>query len=92
MRTQRGREGRVRGETRYNDEDVPVYHTCVHVKHRSVLRAGSGLLDMSTSTSSNSDQRRAAKEAVDVSVLRDIARNSLVHALNSVSPFPVTLS
>ena len=43
---------------------------------------------MTTSTSSNSDQRQPTKETVDVSVLREIARNSLVHALNSVSPFP----
>ena len=44
-------------------------------------------LDMTTSTSPNSDQRRPTKETVDVSVLREIARNSLVHALNSVSLF-----
>lgn len=39
---------------------------------------------MTTSTAPNSDQRR---ETVDVSLLREIARNSLVHALNSVSHF-----
>ncbi|KAF8482065.1 Sec1-like protein [Russula ochroleuca] len=37
---------------------------------------------MTTSTPPNSDQRR---ETVDVSILREIARNSLVHALNSVN-------
>jgi hypothetical protein len=42
----------------------------------------------STSISPNSDQRRPAKETVDVSVLREIARSALVHALNSVSDFP----
>ena len=41
---------------------------------------------MTTSTP-NSDQRRPARETVDVSILREIARNSLVHALNSVSRF-----
>jgi vacuolar protein sorting-associated protein 33A len=35
----------------------------------------------------SSDQRRPAEETVDVSILREIARNSLVHALNSVSLF-----
>ncbi|KAI0304598.1 Sec1-like protein, partial [Russula brevipes] len=40
---------------------------------------------MTTSTSPSSDQRRPAKETVDVSVLREIARSSLVHALNSVN-------
>lgn len=39
---------------------------------------------MTTSTP-NSDQRRPARETVDVSILREIARNSLVHALNSVN-------
>lgn len=39
---------------------------------------------MITSTP-NSDQRRPARETVDVSILREIARNSLVHALNSVN-------
>lgn len=48
------------------------------------------VLEMTTSASTlpSSDQRRPAKETVDVSILREIARNSLVHALNSVSPFP----
>src|SRR6266851_1718775 len=45
-------------------------------------------LDMTTSTSPTSDQRRPAKESIDVSILREIARNSLVHALNSVSLVP----
>jgi vacuolar protein sorting-associated protein 33A len=36
-------------------------------------------------TSSNSDQRRPSQESVDVSILREVARSSLVHALNSVS-------
>ncbi|KAH9997774.1 Sec1-like protein [Russula compacta] len=38
-----------------------------------------------SSTPSSSDQRRPAKETVDVSILREIARNSLIHALNSVN-------
>jgi hypothetical protein len=38
-------------------------------------------------TSSNSDQRRPSQESVDVSILREVARTSLVHALNSVSSF-----
>jgi hypothetical protein len=50
-------------------------------------------LEMTTSASTlpSSDQCRPAKESVDVSILREIARNSLVHALNSVSLFPFPL-
>jgi vacuolar protein sorting-associated protein 33A len=38
-------------------------------------------------TSSNSDQRRPSQGSVDVSILREVARTSLVHALNSVRSF-----
>jgi vacuolar protein sorting-associated protein 33A len=41
-------------------------------------------------TSSNSDQRRPSQESVDVSILREVARSSLVHALNSVSVLLLT--
>lgn len=39
----------------------------------------------SSSSNSNSDQPRSSKETADVSILREVARNSLVHALNSVN-------
>lgn len=39
---------------------------------------------MTSSSNSNSDQPRSSKEVADVSILREVARNSLVHALNSV--------
>ncbi|KAI9444915.1 Sec1-like protein [Lactarius indigo] len=39
----------------------------------------------SSSSNSNSDQPRTSKETADVSILREVARNSLVHALNSVN-------
>ncbi|KAH9178834.1 Sec1-like protein [Lactarius sanguifluus] len=39
----------------------------------------------SSSSNSNSDQLRSSKETADVSILREVARNSLVHALNSVN-------
>ncbi|KAI0274951.1 Sec1-like protein [Gloeopeniophorella convolvens] len=35
--------------------------------------------------SSNPDQHQPTKDAADVSILREVARNSLVHALNSVN-------
>lgn len=40
---------------------------------------------MTSSSNSNSDQPRSSKEVADVSILREVARNSLVHALNSVN-------
>ncbi|KAF8273032.1 Sec1-like protein [Lactarius quietus] len=40
---------------------------------------------MTSSANSNSDQPRSSKDAADVSILREVARNSLVHALNSVN-------
>ncbi|KAH9004143.1 Sec1-like protein [Lactarius hatsudake] len=39
----------------------------------------------SSSSNSNSDQPRPSKETADISILREVARNSLVHALNSVN-------
>ena len=57
--------------------DNPVCHRCTPGR--------TSVPKMTTSTAPNSDQRR---ETVDVSLLREIARNSLVHALNSVSRFP----
>jgi hypothetical protein len=46
---------------------------------------------MTSSSNSNSDQPRSSKDVADVSILREVARNSLVHALNSVRHLPVRL-
>src|SRR6266404_4287082 len=57
-----------------------------------LLRSGPGPyivttpMTSSSNSNSNSDQPRSSKETADVSVLQEVARNSLVHALNSVSP------
>jgi hypothetical protein len=90
MRTRRGKKDRVQGETRYDGDvlDILLYRGIYIMSERAAGRTPVLAMTTSASTLPSSDQRRPAKETIDVSILREIARNSLVHALNSVSLFP----
>ncbi len=67
---------------------MPLQYDALMMVDGEAARTSAVAMTSSSNSNSNSDQPRSSKETADVSILREVARNSLVHALNSVSrPF-----